>query len=419
MHYFSYRGKNLYAEGVPVARIAKKVGTPVFIYSHKTIKRHYDAFHRAFAGVPHIICYSVKANSNLAVIKTFADEGSGFDIVSGGELFRALKAGADPRKIVFSGVGKTPDEIEYAIKKRILMFNVESAQELREINRAAGRLRKKTRIAIRVNPDVDPGTHPYISTGLKENKFGIETEEAIREYLYAKRYLKNLEVVGVDCHIGSQITRLSPFVDALKKTRELVKLLRHEGLAINYLNMGGGLGITYEEERPPHPTSYGQAVIRETRGLGLTLIFEPGRAMMGNAGILLTKVLYTKKGTLKNFIVTDAAMNDLARPSLYGSYHAIKAATKRRGARGARGGEVTADVVGPVCESGDFLARERELPAVSPGDFLAVMSAGAYGFSMSSNYNSRTRAAEVMVKGREFSVIRKRETFKDLVRGEV
>ncbi len=412
MHYFSYRGKNLYAEGVPVARIAKKVGTPVFIYSHKTIKRHYEAFHKAFAGVPHIICYSVKANSNLAVIKTFADEGSGFDIVSGGELFRVLKAGADPQKIVFSGVGQTRDEIEYAIKKRILMLNVESPQELREINRAAGRLKKKTRIAIRVNPDVDPGTHPYISTGLKKNKFGIETGEAIREYLYAKRYLKNLEVVGVDCHIGSQITRLSPFVDALKKTRELVKLLRKEGLAINYLNMGGGLGITYEEERPPHPTSYGQAVIRETRGLGLTLIFEPGRAMMGNAGILLTKVLYTKKGTLKNFIITDAAMNDLARPSLYGSYHAIKAATKRRGA------EVTADVVGPVCESGDFLARDRELPAVSPGDFLAVMSAGAYGFSMSSNYNSRTRAAEVMVKGRTFSVIRKRETFKDLVRGE-
>lgn len=412
MHYFSYRGKNFYAEGVPVARIAKKVGTPVFIYSDKTIKRHYEAFHRAFAGVPHIICYSVKANSNLAVIKTFADEGSGFDIVSGGELFRALKAGADPQKIVFSGVGKTRDEMEYAIKKRILMFNVESAQELREINRAAGRLKKKTRIAIRVNPDVDPGTHPYISTGLKENKFGIETEEAIREYLYAKRYLKNLEVVGVDCHIGSQITRLSPFVDALKKTRALVKLLRKEGLQISYLNMGGGLGITYEEERPPHPTRYGQAVIRETRGLGLTLIFEPGRAMMGNAGILLTKVLYTKKGTQKNFIVTDAAMNDLARPSLYGSYHVIKAAAKRRGA------EVTADVVGPVCESGDFLARDRKLPAVSPGDFLVVMSAGAYGFSMSSNYNSRTRAAEVMVKGREFSVIRKRETFKDLVRGE-
>jgi diaminopimelate decarboxylase len=412
LHFFSYRGRNFYAEGVPVARIAKEVGTPVFIYSHRTLKRHYEAFHRAFSGVPHIICYSVKANSNLAVIKTFADEGSGFDIVSGGELFRVLKAGADPRKIVFSGVGKREDEIEYAIKKRILLFNIESPQELRLINRIAGRLGKKTRIAIRVNPDVDPRTHPYIATGLKKNKFGIETNAAIREYLYAKRYLKNLEAVGVDCHIGSQVTKLKPFIDALKKTRELVNLLRSEGIDIRYLDMGGGLGITYEDERPPHPSKYGDAVIRETKGLGLTLIFEPGRSIMGNAGILLTKVLYTKKGTMKNFIITDAAMNDLARPSLYGSYHAIKAAKKPAGR------EIIADVVGPVCESGDFLARDRELPTVRPGDLLAVMSAGAYGFSMSSNYNSRARAAEVMVKGRTFSVIRKRETFKDLVKGE-
>jgi diaminopimelate decarboxylase len=242
LHYFSYRGRNFYAEGVPVSRIAKEAGTPVFIYSHKTLKRHYGAFHRAFSGVPHIICYSVKANSNLAVLKSFVDEGSGFDIVSGGELFRALKAGADPGKIVFSGVGKRTDEIEYAIKKRILMFNVESPQELRLINRIAGGLKK-----------------PYIATGLKKNKFGIETDDAIREYLYAKRYLKNLEAVGVDCHIGSQVTRLSPFIDALKKTRELVKLLRAEGIAIQYLNMGGGLGITYEEERPPHPSRYGEA----------------------------------------------------------------------------------------------------------------------------------------------------------------
>lgn len=414
MHFFRYRGKDFYAEGVPVSRIAKQVGTPVFIYSHKTLKRHYEAFHKAFSGVPHIICYSVKANSNLAVIKTFVDEGSGFDIVSGGELFRALKAGADPKKIVFSGVGKTRDEIEYAIKKGILMFNVESPQELREINKIAGRLKKKTRIAIRVNPDVDPRTHPYISTGLKKNKFGIETEEAVKEYIYARRYLKNLEPVGVDCHIGSQITQLSPFIDALRKTRELVRLLRDQGIAISHLNLGGGLGITYEEERPPNPSRYGQAVIRETKGLdNLTLIFEPGRAMVGNAGILLTRVLYTKKGTMKNFIITDAAMNDLARPSLYGSYHAIKASKRRAGE------ELTADVVGPICESGDFLARGRELPALAPGDLLCVMSAGAYGFSMSSNYNSRTRAAEVMVKAKTYSVIRKRETFRDLIRGEV
>jgi diaminopimelate decarboxylase len=369
LHFFSYRGRNLYAEGVPVARIAKEVGTPVFIYSHKTLKRHYGAFRRAFSRVPHIICYSVKANSNIAVLKTFAEEGSGFDIVSGGELFRTKKAGADPRKIVFSGVGKRTDEIEYAVKSGILMFNVESPQELRAINKIAGRLKKKARIAIRVNPDVDPKTHPYIATGLKKSKFGIETGEAIKEYRYAKRYLKNLDPAGVDCHIGSQITRLGPFIDALKKTRELVSLLRGEGMDIRYLNMGGGLGITYEEERPPHPS-------------------------------------------MKNFIITDAAMNDLARPSLYGSYHAIKAVRKPVGK------EITADVVGPVCESGDFLARARELPPVKPGELLAVMSAGAYGFSMSSNYNSRARAAEIMVKGRAFSVIRKRESIKDLTRGE-
>jgi diaminopimelate decarboxylase len=292
------------------------------------------------------------------------------------------------------------------------MFNVESPQELRAINKIAGRLKKKARIAIRVNPDVDPKTHPYIATGLKKSKFGIETGEAIKEYRYAKRYLKNLDPAGVDCHIGSQITRLGPFIDALKKTRELVSLLRGEGMDIRYLNMGGGLGITYEEERPPHPSKYGEVVIRETKGLGVTLIFEPGRAIAGNAGILLTKVLYTKKGTMKNFIITDAAMNDLARPSLYGSYHAIKAVRKPVGK------EITADVVGPVCESGDFLARARELPPVKPGELLAVMSAGAYGFSMSSNYNSRARAAEIMVKGRAFSVIRKRESIKDLTRGE-
>ena len=413
MHFFGYRGKNFHAEGVSVEKIAKEAGTPVYIYSDRTLRRHYNAFSGAFKGVPHLICYSVKANSNISVLNTFAGEGSGFDIVSGGELFRALKAGADPKKIVFSGVGKREDEIEYALRSRILMFNVESPQELRAIDRIAGRLKKRAGVAIRVNPDVDPKTHPYISTGLKKNKFGIEAVEAVKEYVYAKRSLKNVEPIGIDCHIGSQITRIEPFVDALKKTRELLLTLRGQGLDMKYLDMGGGLGITYDQEAPPNPSKYGEAVMEGTKGLGVTLIFEPGRSIVGNAGILATKVLYTKEGTQKNFIIVDAAMNDLARPSLYGSYHAIKAVKDAY-----EGGTVIADVVGPICESGDFLAQDREMPRVRPGDYLAVMSAGAYGFSMSSNYNTRPRAAEVMVKGREYFVIRERETLKDLIKNE-
>ncbi|HLC18669.1 MAG TPA: diaminopimelate decarboxylase [Thermodesulfobacteriota bacterium] len=412
MHYFQYRGASLFAEGVRVERIAEEAGTPVFIYSQRTLKRHYEAFGSAFKKAAHIICYSVKANSNLSVLKTFADLGSGFDIVSGGELFRALKAGADPARVVFSGVGKTEEEIAYALKKGILMFNVESPQELKTLDAVAGRLRKRARFAIRVNPDVDPRTHPYISTGLKKNKFGVESSEAIGLYVHARDNLKNVEAVGIDCHIGSQLTRIGPFVEALKKTKRLVKTLRREGVEIRYLDMGGGLGITYDKEAPPHPSKYGNAVIRETRGLDVTLIFEPGRVIVGNAGILVTKVIYTKKTPYKNFIIVDAAMNDLARPSLYGSYHAIKAV------RDGTGTEITADVVGPVCESGDFLAKDRLLPDVKPGEFLAVMSAGAYGFTMSSNYNSRPRAAEVMVRGRSFSVVKKRERLEDLVRGE-
>lgn len=412
MHFFKYRGKNLYAEGVSIARLVRDVGTPVFIYSRKTLKRHYRAFDGAFKGAPHLVCYSVKANSNLSVLNTFAEEGSGFDIVSGGELFRALKAGADPARVVFSGVGKRVDEIEYALKSSILMFNVESPGELRLIDEVAGRLGTRARFAIRVNPDVDPKTHPYISTGLKKNKFGIPTEEAIREYVFARDNLKNMEAVGVDCHIGSQLTKLKPFVDALKKTRKLVRTLRREGLGIEYIDLGGGLGITYDTEAPPHPSKYAQAVLRETAGLDLTLLFEPGRVIAGNAGILVTEVLYTKEGEEKNFIVVDAAMNDLARPSLYGSYHAVKPV------KDVSGDEITADVVGPICESGDFLAKDRLLPPVRPGDLLAVMSAGAYGFTMSSNYNSRPRAAEVMVDGTGYTVVRKRETLKDLIRGE-
>ncbi len=413
MHYFDYRRGKLYAEGVSIERIAREVGTPVFIYSAKTTRRHYRAFDGAFRGAKHLVCYSVKANSNIAILRLLSKEGSGFDIVSGGELFRVLKAGGDVRKVVFSGVGKRDDEIEYAIKKNILMFNVESPQELRRIHSIARRLRKKTPIAIRVNPDIDPKTHPYISTGLKKNKFGIETELAIKEYIHAKQNLPWLEPIGVDCHIGSQITELSPFVEALKRVVKLVNFLQSEGLNIGYLNMGGGLGITYRDEAPPHPSSYGEAVIRETGGLGLTLIFEPGRVIMGNSGILATKVLYTKEGSLKNFVIVDAAMNDLPRPSLYDAYHEVRPVVDKKR------GELTADIVGPICESGDFLARDRTIKEVEPGELLAFMSAGAYCFSMSSNYNSRPRSAEVLVTGRTYHVIRKREGLKDLIRGEI
>ncbi|MBI5233222.1 MAG: diaminopimelate decarboxylase [Deltaproteobacteria bacterium] len=413
MHFFSYKGKDFFAEDVPISKVVKEVGTPVYIYSKKTLVRHFNAFSRAFTKIPHLICYSVKANSNIALLDVFAKEGGGFDIVSGGELFRALRVGADPGKIVFSGVGKRDDEIEFALRSSIFMFNVESPSELRTIDSIAKRLGKKAAIAIRVNPDVDPRTHPYISTGLKRNKFGIEIKTAVKEYLFAKARLKNLELIGVDCHIGSQITEISPFADALKKTTALVKKLRKEGIAIKYLDMGGGLGITYKEEAPPHPSRYGSAVIEGTRGLDLTLIFEPGRAIVGNAGILAMRVLYTKSGTKKDFVIVDAGMNDLARPSLYGSYHAIKTVKKPSSKK-----EIVADIVGPICESGDFMAKDREMPIVKRGDALCVMSAGAYGFSMSSNYNSRPRAAEVMVDGSSFSVIRERETYEDLIRAE-
>ncbi len=412
MHFFKYRKDRLYAEGVPVQRIAKEAGTPLYIYSQRTLKRHFRAFDGSFKAVSRLVCFSVKANSNLSVLKTFADEGGGFDIVSGGELYRALKAGGDPRKIVFSGVGKREDELEYGVKSNILIFNVESQQELRLLDRVAGRLGKKASFAIRVNPDVDPKTHPYISTGLKKNKFGMPFDAAVKEYVHAKNGLGNLVPAGIDCHIGSQITELRPFMDALDKTKALLSRLRSEGLDIRYIDMGGGLGITYDREAPPEPSKYGQAVINGTKGLGVTLIFEPGRVLVGNAGILVTRVLYTKETPYKNFIVVDAAMNDLARPGLYGSYHAIKAVDDYTDE------EVVADVVGPVCESGDFLAKDRLVPRVKPGDLLAVMSAGAYGFSMSSNYNARPRAAEVMVTGRGHAVIRRRETLKDLVRGE-
>lgn len=412
MHYFQYKGKALYCEEVSIDSMASEVGTPFYLYSYRTMVRHYKAFQEAFLSVPHLICYSVKANSNLSVLKTFVDMGSGVDTVSGGEIYRALKAGADPGKIVFSGVGKKEEEIEYGLKTGILMFNVESAQELEAINGIAKRLDLKAPISLRVNPDVDPQTHPYISTGFKNAKFGIDITIAKELYRHA-RSLKNIDVIGVDCHIGSQLTSVAPFIDALRKIKEMIQSVREDGTDIKYLDLGGGLGITYREETPPHPTTYGEAITKEVEDLDITLIFEPGRVLVGNAGILVTRVIYTKENAEKNFIIVDAAMNDLARPALYGSYHGIKPVQMPDSDE-----EVTVDVVGPICETGDFLAKDIKVPVFKRGDLMAVMSAGAYGFTMSSNYNSRPRAAEVIVKRDEYTIIRERESYEDLIRGE-
>jgi len=414
MHHFHYRDGELHCEDVPLSRIAQEVGTPTYVYSNETLVRHFKAFDGAFEDVPHLVCFSAKSNSNLAILRIFGSMGGGVDIVSGGELFRALKAGIPGKRIVYSGVGKTEEEMDQALEAGILMFNIESSQELEVLARRAARFGLRAPVAIRVNPDVDPQTHPYISTGLKKNKFGIEMEKALEDYRRAFS-MDHVEVMGVDCHIGSQITRLEPFLDALERLRELVLTLRSQGMDIRYLDLGGGLGITYHEETPPHPIQYAQGVKELTKDLGCTLVLEPGRVLVGNAGILLTRVLYTKRGATKNFVIVDAGMNDLARPSLYGSYHRINPVDETLMFQE----EITADLVGPICESTDFLARDRRMPPFKRGDLLAVMSAGAYGFSMSSNYNSRPRAAEVLVKGSDFWVIRKRETYEDLIAPEV
>lgn len=411
MHHFHYVDNELYCEDTPVQRIAQEVGTPFYLYSHATLKMHFKAFDSPFRDVPHITCFSMKSNSNLAVVRLFALEGGGVDIVSGGELYRALKAEVDPGKIVFSGVGKRPEDLAYGLDSDILMFNTESSQEIERLNSIAGEMGKKARIALRVNPDVDPETHPYISTGLRENKFGIDIREAPDQYAKASK-MPNLEVMGVSCHIGSQLTQVDPFVEALRKLLSLVDKLWAMDIPIRYLDLGGGLGITYDQEEPPHPTEYAEAIKKEVKGLDLTLIFEPGRVITGNAGILVTKVLYTKSTDEKNFLIVDAAMNDLIRPSLYSAYHAIQPVVKK----GRR--VIKADVVGPICESGDFLAKDREIDAYEPDELMAVMSAGAYGFTMSSNYNSRPRVAEVMVRGDQYHVVRERERYEDLIRGE-
>ncbi|HEB72906.1 MAG TPA: diaminopimelate decarboxylase [Nitrospirae bacterium] len=413
MHHFEYKNGQFHCEDVPLSKIAEEVGTPFYCYSHATLHRHFTVFDKAFEKVPHTICFAVKANSNLAVLRLFAKEGGGADVVSGGELFRALKAGVPADKIVYAGVGKTKEEIRQALDVGILMFNVESSQELLAIDTVAAKMGVKAPIALRINPAVDPKTHPYISTGLKTSKFGISYDSAMDEYRHAVS-MENIEVVGVHKHIGSQITLVSPFVDALEKTLDVVKNLEEEGIGIRYIDIGGGLGIPYKDEAPPHPKELADNIIPMLEKTGLHIIFEPGRVIAGNAGALVTRVLYTKENEEKIFFIVDAGMNDLVRPSLYDSYQHVAPVEESVGLRR----KISSDVVGPICESGDFLARDRVLPEFKPGDLMAVMSAGAYGFTMSSNYNSRPRVPEVLVKDDSYDVIRDRENYDDLVKGE-
>lgn len=409
---FPRRDGVLCAESVPLSEIAERVGTPAYVYSASALDAGYDALDAAFGGLPHLVCYAVKANMNLAVIATLVRRGAGADVTSGGELFRALRAGANPRRIVYSGVGKTDAEIDAALARGIKLFNVESRAELRRIDARAGAAGVRAPLAFRVNPDVDPKTHPYISTGLRTSKFGIPIAEAAEAYAEAKA-LDHVQVVGVACHIGSQLTQLEPVSDALARVRVLVRELRGAGHAIEVVDVGGGLGVTYAEERPPSGADYAAAVRAEVGDLGCEIVVEPGRRLTADAGVLLTRVLYEKRNEEKSFVVVDAAMNDLLRPALYGAFQRIEPVSA------ARSGEArTVDVVGPVCESGDFLAKDRPLPPLERGDLLAVRSAGAYGFAMSSNYNARPRAAEVLVRGGRFAVVRQRETLEDLVRGE-
>ncbi len=415
MHYFHYIDDELYCEDVPIRKICEEFGTPAFVYSKATLQRHFEVFKSAFEPIDHLICFSVKACSNLAVIRLFADMGSGVDIVSGGELFRSLKAGVNPSKIVYSGVGKRASEIDEGLAAGILMFNVESEEELSVLDQRARAMGKKARVSIRINPDVDPKTHPHITTGLKENKFGIDMARAGEVYAIAKAK-RGIDPVGVDCHIGSQMTEMAPILDAVYRLKTLIRSLRADGVPIQYLDIGGGLGIPYDDESPPPPAEYGTKVTELLADMELTLILEPGRVLVGNAGVLVTRVLYRKKAPEKGFVIVDAAMNDLVRPSLYKAHHAIWPVMRKKREDATPG--IVADLVGPICETGDFFARQREMEPVQSGELLALMSAGAYGFSMSSNYNSRPRACEVLVDGEHYYLIRKRETYEDLVRGE-
>ncbi len=409
---FKYVDNELYAENVKVNDIVSEVGTPVYVYSKNHFVSQFEKLDRTFKR-NHIICFAVKANSNLAVIKTFAELGAGADIVSKGELFRALKAGIEPSKIVFSGVAKTKDEIEYALENGILMFNVESEDELLNINAAAKEKGRKAPISFRVNPDVDPKTHPYISTGLKKNKFGVPYDKALELYLKAKE-LENIEIVGVQFHIGSQLLDTMPIYDASVRIAKLIKGLQGEGIEISIADVGGGVGIVYNEDEDKEPSieTYAEQVEKAFNGLGIKLVFEPGRFLVGNGGILVSRVVYHKSNGAKNFMIVDAGMNDLLRPSLYNAYHEIKPLVKKGNKK------LKCDIVGPICETGDFFARDYEIDDVKNGDCIVVFSAGAYGFTMSSNYNSRPRPAEVLVEGDRFRVVRARETLEDLIRGE-
>ncbi|MGR9085875.1 MAG: diaminopimelate decarboxylase [Gammaproteobacteria bacterium] len=415
MDYFNYRNDELYAEDISVQDIVYQYGSPCYIYSRATLERHWHAFDRAFGGHRHLICYAVKANSNIALLNLLARLGSGFDIVSLGELKRVLVAGGDPGKIVFSGVGKREDEILAALKAGIRCFNVEVGGELDRINQLAGQLGVKAPVSFRVNPDVDANTHPYISTGLKENKFGIDRQQALFEYRRAAG-MPNIQIIGIDCHIGSQLTETRPFLDALDRILELAATLQSEGVELKHLDLGGGLGIRYKDEAPPEPSDYIDAVLGRLCGTGFEIMLEPGRAIVGNAGILVTQVEYLKPTAHKSFAIVDAAMNDLVRPSLYGAWQDI-IPVKLKPTNPASAIEKIWDIVGPVCETGDFLGKNRAL-TLAEGDLLAVRSAGAYGFSMSSNYNSRPRAAELLVDGNRLSLIRARETIEQLWAGE-
>jgi diaminopimelate decarboxylase len=411
MDYFNYRNNELFAEDVAVHDIIYKYGSPCYIYSRATLERHWKAFELAFGEHPHLICYAVKANSNIALLNLLARLGSGFDIVSLGELKRVIQASGDPKKIVFSGVGKREDEILAALKMGIRCFNIEVSGELDRINRLAEQLGVIAPVSFRVNPDVDAKTHPYISTGLKENKFGIDIEQALIEYRRAAA-MPHINVIGIDCHIGSQLTETQPFLDALDKILDLVSILEANGIHLHHLDLGGGLGIRYNDEQPPVPDDYIKAVLKQLGKTDFEILLEPGRAIVGNAGILVTQVEYLKPTAHKNFAIVDAAMNDLVRPALYSAWQEIIPVNQQSNAP-----EQLWDIVGPVCETGDFLGKDRALK-LSQGDLLAIRSSGAYGFSMSSNYNSRPRVAELMVDGDKLHLIRERETIAQLWTGE-
>ena len=409
MHDFRYVDGELNCEDVRVSEVAADVRTPLYLYSRKTITDHYRKLDTAFSSLPHLICYSLKANSNLEIIGILGGMGAGADVISGGELFKALRSGIPGERIVYAGVGKTKEEIIYALENAIFAFNVESLQELHLINEIAGGMGKKARIAVRLNPDVEARTHDYVTTGKSENKFGLRFDAA-RGLLGETGSLPNVEIVGVHVHIGSQITSVTPFVEALGKVTDFLKTL---DIKLELLNIGGGLGIIYKDEEPSSAEEFARAVMPLLKDTGLKIIMEPGRFIVGNAGILVTKVLYVKESGSRTFVVVDAGMNDLIRPSLYGAYHEIIPLREKREA-----GEILADIVGPICETGDFLARGRKISRLRQGDLLAVMGAGAYGFSMASNYNSRPRCPEVLAEEDKFRIIREREKYEDLIRGE-